>query len=799
MKFASLRILSFLTLFVATCAHGPLLYGQEDPFNDDPFQASPFDDPESAEEAKPVPDAVVADDSQFSTKVDPLLQTIIGSDPQTPAQLIKAIDMLMNIEKYELATDYAKKLAASKLTDEQSYALYKQVGSDMLFRLQFSQKIGMEAARFARSVFVGAEKYAMDAKRIETLVGEVIENEDRYQRSVALADLKVLGDTGAAALVEKLVDNDLRDKWPRIRQAIRLFGKSAEGPLLAARHSNSLKLRIEALHLLESVPTQTAIENIMRPLWSASSTDLQRRVAQQSIQRLTGKIPSKEECEDTLYLAGRRYLMDQSVVGTAAEDQVKWWYWNPETRALSPVWLTPRTIARNRGFRRAKDLIDLNPGERDYQKLYWVTRLESAKLTAGVDRPLPATVLKTLVESIPADMANEVLNESLKLRRVPASIAACEVIGGIVRSGNSANVDFLSSTGRAGSPLVKALDLGSVRLTNAACNAIHDIDPQQPFIGSSKYLSTLVYLSQSIGTRTALVAHVNLETARSIASLINRNGYTCLPAVTPQQLFEQAKNDPDLQLLVITDSLSRPGFSELVQALRSSPRTRLIPILLMVQPENKDRADRLASRFSNVLVTPMAVNDLVMARQVDNLQRGLAYRDANAIERSDQAVKSLEYLSSYASQPERYPFYNLIKHQKQLLGSLGTPTNAATTCQLMGQLGTADAQVSLVDMASNGQLPMALRQVAANAFREAVTNKGVMLSREQILDQYKRYNASENQPQATQKILGDLLDTIERRTPAKVNSLESEEALNLGGPPEDALNLKESVQRSDRS
>ena len=765
MKLARSQFLTLLLFITATLSVGLCVHGQDDPFNDDPFQASPFDEKPGEEVESAAVDPALLDESALLQRPDPILESIIGADPKTPAALIKTIDMLLNLERIELAKDYLKTLVEFQLDDEQSYTLYKEIGPDTLFRMQFSSKLGAEATKFAKSVFVGAENFATDAKRVETLVEEVVNNEDRYMRSVALNNLKLLGDSGAAVLLAKLVDNGSKDKWPRIRQAIRRFGKSAEGPLLAARHSNSLKLQIEALHLLESVPTEPSTQNIMLPLWSTSSTDLQRRVAQQSIRKLTGGIPSQQQCEETLYHSGRRYLMDQKVVESGANDQVKWWYWDQTSRSMKPVWLTPRTVMRNRGFRRAKDLIELNPTNRDYQELYWVTRLESAKLTAGVNQPLPAMVLQTLAGSIQQDMAQEVLREALSLRRIPAAIAACELIGAISRRGNQQQIpiDFLASRNGQASPLVKALDFGSVRLTNAACDAIYQIDPQRPFTGSSNYLSSLVFLSQSVGRKTALVAHVNLEKARSIATLVNRNGFNSYPAVTPQQLFTQAKQDPDLQLLVITDSLSRPGFSELVQALRSSPRTRLIPILLMVKPENMNRGLRLADRFDSILVTPMAINDLVMARQIDNLQSNLSYRDADSVERSDQAVNALKYLGRYASDRNRYSFFNLPNYEKQLLGSLGTPANAASTCQLMGKLGTSDAQINLVDIASNNQLPAALRTVAADSFREAVQNRGLMISRDQILIQYQRYNSSASQPADTQQVLGHLLDTIEKR------------------------------------
>ena len=305
---------------------------------------------------------------------------------------------------------------------------------------------------------------------------------------------------------------------------------------------------------------------------------------------------------------------------------------------------------------------------------------------------------------------------------------------------------------------------GSLGLTAAAADAIFRIDPEQSFSGSSDYLASLVYMSRSGGGKTAIVGHVDLEVAQSVAALTSRRGYMARPATTSRGLFEQAKNDPDLELLVITDKLSRPGFSELVQAIRSNSRTRHIPILLMVDPDNVNRANRLADRYKNIQVSPAVASELVIARQIDNLVKGIDYEDATQVERGDNAVMALDQLGHFASQSDRYPFFDVVGYQDKLVGGLASPSRAASTCRVLGELGTADAQVRLLETASNMQLPVALRRIAVESFAVAVQKRGLMLSRQQILDQYARYNASADEPAESQQILASVLDVLESRS-----------------------------------
>jgi len=64
-------------------------------------------------------------------------------------------------------------------------------------------------------------------------------------------------------------------------------------------------------------------------------------------------------------------------------------------------------------------------------------------------------------------------------------------------------------------------------------------------------------------------------------------------------------------------------------------------------------------------------------------------------------------------------------------------------------------------LVSQNTRPIAERQVAADAFRNAVQRSGILLTTSEILQQYQRYNSSANLAKETQQVLGHVLDTIE--------------------------------------
>ena len=70
-------------------------------------------------------------------------------------------------------------------------------------------------------------------------------------------------------------------------------------------------------------------------------------------------------------------------------------------------------------------------------------------------------------------------------------------------------------------------------------------------------------------------------------------------------------------------------------------------------------------------------------------------------------------------------------------------------------------------MASENSRSLAQRRAAASSFALAVAHRGLLLSREEILLQYDRYNRSAELDRETQQVLGSILDAIEAPSKAK--------------------------------
>ena len=83
---------------------------------------------------------------------------------------------------------------------------------------------------------------------------------------------------------------------------------------------------------------------------------------------------------------------------------------------------------------------------------------------------------------------------------------------------------------------------------------------------------------------------------------------------------------------------------------------------------------------------------------------------------------------------------------------------------VLGRIGSLQAQRTLVDFANLRTQTAAARQAAAAGFAQSVARFGVLLTRDEILQQYDLYNANAGRDRATHDVLSSILDALERKT-----------------------------------
>jgi hypothetical protein len=150
----------------------------------------------------------------------------------------------------------------------------------------------------------------------------------------------------------------------------------------------------------------------------------------------------------------------------------------------------------------------------------------------------------------------------------------------------------------------------------------------------------------------------------------------------------------------------------------------------------------------------------------DRIRKLLREIDADSVssaERNAESKKALDWIIAITRRPQQ--LYRLRSLDRQVAQALFDPTLATKAMVALSNLGTPAGQKALVNVASTDALDIKLRRAAAVSFRYSVQRFGLLLKTSEILEQYERYNLSEQKDLATQRVMSSLLNAIERKSP----------------------------------
>ena len=166
---------AFGLCFVGLCLVGPSTSSAQDPQQVNPFA---------------VPDPV---------SNEPTVEAVVASDPQTAPELMRAIAVLLDVDRNDLAKTYVEKLNALDLTDPQLFELYRTAGPDAVFRLAIPPEIQPLGSEVSRRILAGAERHATDSTRLSELVESVLDD-DRYKPILCFGGLATVGRRGCGGI-----------------------------------------------------------------------------------------------------------------------------------------------------------------------------------------------------------------------------------------------------------------------------------------------------------------------------------------------------------------------------------------------------------------------------------------------------------------------------------------------------------------------------------------------------------------------------------------------------------------------
>lgn len=695
-------------------------------------------------------------DPNISSGDQAIIRAVYQSNPQTPVELARAMATMLDLDATEQAKFYLTRLKALSLDDSQKFELYNQIGGNLFFELQFRESLAPDGEMFAKDVIRAANQFSFSPDRLQQLVRQ-LSSPDLSIRNQALRTLRKLGPQATAEILHVFVDSDRQAEFPYLRSALKLMGNDALGPLLAGSRANHLLVQAESVRALSHYPSAEAMDVKIRTYLSPKLPEPLRRIALDALMRIDRLPANPQIVESRFYDRAIAHLTGKMSAERILLGEVESFRWDNHTQKLVSSKIAATQANKLVAAQLALDLYEINPQSDRNRQLMLLTQLELNKRVIGPSSRMTAERLTSEIESeVSFEEIERVLRLAMKMSLIPAATAACEVLGDL------SHTNSLRSRLTIPASLIEAIKMGDRHLQFAAFEAIQILDPQQPYAGSRLVLSLAVFFSFSSGQDAAIIGDGRIEQAQTYAGLMLSSGFRGVAAFNGKQLFANVTQDPDIGIVMLSDSISNPDVQQLVQQLRNDIRTKRTPIgVLQNQSTTSLGLDRLAANDPLLIVLPIS---LEVDQLVSHLRRVQQLADpwtVAATDRKRHAESAIRWLAQIATNGDQYRFYDLFSKQDDLTKILYMPNTIEPAAQILQALGTPNAQRELLNFVSQSNFPLEDRRKAAAAFAAVIKRNGTLLTKKEILQQYNRYNASETESVEIQQLLGSVLDALE--------------------------------------
>jgi CheY-like chemotaxis protein len=676
-----------------------------------------------AQQASSPPAEAGSPNEQLAPETNPAVLAALELPRTEPQHYLGAVLSLVDLGRPQLAASVLKELVDLNLSNEQQAELVGQFGSRRFLQLARVAALSPAAQQFAESCMSSAATLARDPQRLAKLIDD-LNSPSATARNAARFDLAASGEPGVVATLEALARETDPQRRSAIAAAIVSMDPLAVDPLLGMLSTTDPALRRDVIRILKAMHVTLA-----RPFIAAASSSADAgRLLDEAIGRNKRGM--------------RSFATDEN-------DTVALWHWDDDARKLSNTRYPIDEAQTIWAARLALEYARVRPDDRLVQCQALVLGLEADGLVGGMHSP----DMERMLSAADGAMLNMVLSAAMKHDFPLAAATVAAVIG------ERGDASTLYTRAPTPAPLADALNYPNRRVRFAALEAIMALDPPTPFPGASRVPTALGYFATGASQRRAVVAVPGANRAATLAGRLNGLGIEADPATRGGQAVAAAGHSADLEMVLVDVDVDGPGVRDVLYALRSEPATGQVPIGLLATSKRLDAAQRIASQHQRVVAFPRPQSDAALEELIARL---MAISDRDPVTpqaRAEMSGAALDWLGQLLARDHTY--YDLRRQAPVVEAALYLPEFTTRSANALALLGTPASQRALVDFASHQGVPIEARSEAARAFAESVERHGILLTGDEILRQYDRYNASASLDAATQTLLGNLLDTLE--------------------------------------
>jgi len=624
---------------------------------------------------------------------------LFAKEPRTPLELWDAVDYLLRTKQPKKALPYVDKFLKSKPNDATLIAIRNRYGPGSILRLSDDATTQPFAKPMAEAMVAAARNYATQPQRIRRLISELTKTPE--EQDYAVRRLREAGPDSVPFLVEALARPGLSasDRTLIVHHMGRL-DRSVIPALAAVLDTPDLALVVDAATALGMIGDREAIPYLTFPAASPATAPVVRGAAQAAIAQLTGQSFSAQPRSPTQVLTDTAWQYHHHKA-EFPDDSVIIWSWDDNRKAPVSRRAPCAEADAMLGLHFAHQALRLDPGNTSAQTAQLSLMLERSISRVGFNA-FPAQDLATFNAAKTAGplILTEVIRSAIANRKTDLAAAAVAALSQIT------HCSALAATGHP-HPLVDAVCAPGRRLQFAAAKGLVNLAPTDPFPGSSRIVPTLARFVVNQTLPRAVVIDGNPNRGSQLAGLLINLGYDPELELTGVKGFEAAAGSADVELILISYDLFRPGWSlnDTLANLEVDARTATVPIYIYGPINAQYKRPNLERDYSGIKFLVQPIEPATLQYQLKGLPTPLT-----EAERTGYASEAAMLLARIASDRKGPLQADLTSAEPMLAVAVGAAHTGPAAAIALSHIPDPNAQRRLADIALDPSQPTLSRK-----------------------------------------------------------------------------------------
>jgi hypothetical protein len=320
--------------------------------------------------------------------LNPAEKIALYREPQTPAEMMKAVDVLATTGRPTVIRYYLRKFLDANAKPNEYAQIAESLGSRKLLQIANNKNFEPHGKEVIAKIIAEAKKFWQN----DDVVAESLErwkNQENPQNDKPLHALWKGNNLSLAQLIEKLGEIQDENEIDRLLAVILSFSTNGREGLAAALNSNNPALLFNAAHgLAQSVHDNESF--LLYPALFAPSplSNEQRQQIAETPRSRPLNLPDPENAAHELLKRANDYFEKKRSLNADFDGYVRFWNWNEKEQKVKYIRMKLPAAYRFFACRYAEQAYRIMPEIREIQRLYLTTLFERTAYLNGLDTPL---------------------------------------------------------------------------------------------------------------------------------------------------------------------------------------------------------------------------------------------------------------------------------------------------------------------------------------------------------------------------------------------------------------------------